>query len=87
MKAFTKTFFLGTSNDPGLIPRTLNFVFKSLNNKLMSQSKYKPDKVHAAHILDEKLMECEENIRKNILNNWANEKIQVIFNNKIIFFS
>jgi len=44
----------------------------------MSQCKYKPDKVMAAHILDEKLMESEEDIRNNILNNWSNEKTQVI---------
>lgn len=39
----------------------------------MSHCKYKPDKVIAAHILDEELMKCEENIRNNILN-WFNEK-------------
>lgn len=44
----------------------------------MSQCKYKPDKVIAAHILDEKLMENEEDIRNNILNNWSDEKTQVI---------
>jgi len=43
----------------------------------MSQCKYKPDKVIAAHILDEKLIEYEEDIRNNILNNWCNEKTQV----------
>lgn len=61
-----------------MIPRTLLLVFNSLNKKLMSQCKYKPDKVMAAHILDEKLMESEEDIRNNILNNWSNEKTQVI---------
>lgn len=44
----------------------------------MSKCKYKPDKVIAAHVLDEGLMEKEEEIRNNILNNWSNEKIQVI---------
>lgn len=61
-----------------MIPRTLMLVFSSLNNKLMSQCKYKPDKVIAAHILDEKLMENEEDIRNHILNNWSNDKIRVI---------
>lgn len=70
--------FLGNINDPGMVPRTLLLVFNSLNEKLMSQCKYKPDKVIAAHILDEKLMESEEDIRNNILNNWSNEKTQVI---------
>lgn len=72
-----KTFTIhGNINDPGMIPRTLLLVFNSLNEKLMSQCKYKPDKVIAAHILDEKLMESEEDIRNNILNNWCNEKTQ-----------
>lgn len=71
-------FYIGNSNDPGIIPRTLVLVFNSLNNKLMAQCKYKPDKVIAAHILDEKLMENEEEIRNNILNNWSNDKTQVI---------
>lgn len=71
------TIFVGNSNDPGIIPRTLVLVFNSIGNKLMSDCKYKPDKVIAAHILDEKLIENEENIRNNILNNWANDKIQV----------
>jgi len=61
-----------------MIPRTLLLVFNSLNEKLMSKCKYKPDKVIAAHILDEKLMESEEDIRNNILNNWSNERTQVI---------
>lgn len=61
-----------------MIPRTLMLVFSSLNNKLMSQCKYKPDKVIAAHILDEKLMENEEDIRNHILNNWSNDKTRVI---------
>ncbi|XP_026823072.1 kinesin-like protein KIF20A [Rhopalosiphum maidis] len=72
-----KTFTIhGNINDPGMIPRTLLLVFNSLNKKLMSQCKYKPDKVIAAHILDEKLIEYEEDIRNNILNNWCNEKTQ-----------
>lgn len=71
-------FYVGSSNDPGIIPRTLVLVFDSLNNKLMSQCKYKPDKVIAAHILDGQLMENEEEIRNNILNNWSNDKTQVI---------
>lgn len=43
----------------------------------MTQCKYKPDKVIAAHILDENLIKAEESFRDNILNNWCNEKIQV----------
>lgn len=50
-------------------------VFSTLNNNLMAQCKYKPDKVVAAHILDDNLMKCEEDIRNNILNNWSNDKI------------
>jgi hypothetical protein len=45
----------------------------------MAQCKYKPDKVIAAHILDENLIKVEESFRNNILNNWCNEKIQVNF--------
>ncbi|XP_050548988.1 kinesin-like protein KIF20A isoform X3 [Daktulosphaira vitifoliae] len=72
-----KTFTIhGTPSDPGLIPRTLQLVFGTLNDKLMAQCKYKPDKVNAAHILDENLMECEENVRQNILSNWTNDKNQ-----------
>ncbi|XP_050424822.1 kinesin-like protein KIF20A [Adelges cooleyi] len=72
-----KTFTIhGTHNDPGLIPRTLQLVFSTLNDKLMPTCKYKPDKVIAAHILDENLMEIEENMRKNILTNWAFDKTQ-----------
>lgn len=51
----------------------------------MSQCKYKPDKVIAAHILDDALMKAEENIRNNILNNWSAEKIQVIINRMNLF--
>lgn len=71
--------FIGNLNDPGIIPRTLLLVFNTLNNKLMPQCKYKPDKVIAAHILDENLIKAEECFRDNILNNWCNEKIQVNF--------
>lgn len=65
-------------SDPGIIPRTLMLVFNSLNNKILTVCKYKPDKVVAAHILDENLIKCEEDIRNNILNFWLNEKNQVI---------
>lgn len=68
---------LGNSDDPGMIPRTLVLVFNTLKNKLMSECKYKPDKVVAAHILDDISMEREYNIRNNIFNNWSNEKNQV----------
>jgi len=72
-----KTYTIhGNLNDPGIIPRTLLLVFNTLNNKLMAQCKYKPDKVIAAHILDENLIKVEESFRNNILNNWCNEKIQ-----------
>ncbi|VVC24369.1 Kinesin motor domain, conserved site,P-loop containing nucleoside triphosphate hydrolase,Kinesin motor [Cinara cedri] len=72
-----KTYTMhGSLNDPGLIPRTLVFVFNTLNNKLMEQCKYKPDKVMAAKVLDEQLMEHEENIRNKILNNLSYEKIE-----------
>jgi len=38
----------------------------------MTKCKYKPDKVCAAHILDEPSMDYEENIRNDILNKWTN---------------
>ncbi|VVC45164.1 Hypothetical protein CINCED_3A025906 [Cinara cedri] len=72
-----KTYTMhGNLNDPGLIPRTLVFVFNTLNNKLMTQCKYKPDKVMAAHVLDEQLMGHEEEIRNKILNTLSYEKNQ-----------
>lgn len=51
----------------------------------MTQCKYKPDKVIAAHILDDNLVKAEENIRNNILNNWSTEKIQVIISLMYLF--
>lgn len=70
--------------DPGLIPRTLGLVFNSLKTKLVSQFKYRPDKIMTVYVLDEKLAECENIVRNKILNNWFNEKTQVlIITNKI----
>lgn len=78
LKYIFKNLFLGNLNDPGLIPRMLRLVFNSLNSKLVSQCKYRPDKIMTVYVLDEKLMECENIVRNNILNNWLHEETQVL---------
>lgn len=71
--------FKGTLDDPGMIPRTLLFVFDTLNDKLMSQCKYKPSEVAGLDVLNEDAIKREECTRKNILDTWWNENIQVHF--------
>ncbi|XP_068082815.1 kinesin-like protein KIF20A [Anabrus simplex] len=63
-----KTYTIqGTSDNPGIIPRTINVLFNSIEGKVSRSFKYKPDKVIDIVWLDEKSQQEEITFKKSIM--------------------
>ncbi|XP_046400385.1 kinesin-like protein KIF20A isoform X2 [Ischnura elegans] len=63
-----KTFTIqGNEKNPGIIPRTLDLLFNSLDGKIMSGIKYKPTSNYGVEILSDEVAESEAHLKEMIL--------------------
>uniref|UniRef100_A0A1B6CSF6 Kinesin-like protein n=1 Tax=Clastoptera arizonana TaxID=38151 RepID=A0A1B6CSF6_9HEMI len=69
-----KTFTVqGDANNPGLIPRTIAMIFKSINNRLSNETKFCPFTTNSVLELNKEKLDAQMELKNKIVN-WNPEK-------------
>ena len=67
-------FVIGNGSNPGIIPRSLDLLFKSIHGQVAGVGRYKPDKVEGILQLDSASIAQELDYKNRILQ-WNSDKV------------
>lgn len=68
--------FIGTSKDPGIVPRAVNVLFNSIRDRQSECCRLKPDMVTQVVELDDKALK-QEIVHKQQIMSWSQNKNHV----------